>query len=200
LRLHIAVSNSGKDLPMPIGLAFRLFFKALGGDAAFVEGAQRLLENRLPAPAATTVTPAPSPAAPAKPAAPPKPARSDALNLLALLQREGRLIDFLKEDIAPYSDAQIGAAVRDVHRDTRAALDRCFALAPLRTEAEGTPVDVPANLDATAFRLTGNVAGPGPYKGTLRHAGWKAEKVELPEYTGPDPASRIVAPAEIELS
>jgi hypothetical protein len=179
---------------MPIGLAFKLFFKALGGDAAFVEGARRLIDNRLPAPAAATATPA----APAKPAAPPK--RSDALNLLSLLQREGRLIDFLKEDIAPYSDAQIGAAVRDVHRDTRAALDRCFALAPLRTEPEGTPVDIPANFDATAFRLTGNVAGAGPYKGTLRHAGWTAEKVELPEYTGPDPASKIVAPAEVELT
>lgn len=182
---------------MPIGLAFRLFFKALGGDDAFVEGARRLLDNRLPAP----VAPAPAAAAAvAKPVTPPRPARSDALNLLSLLQREGRLIDFLREDITPYSDAQIGAAVRDVHRDTRGALERCFALAPLRSEPEGTPVDVPAEFDATAFRLTGNVAGPGPYKGTLRHAGWKAQKVELPEYTGPDPASKIIAPAEIELS
>src|SRR5207253_6846543 len=36
-----------------------------------------------------------------------------AVQLLAILQREGRLLDFLQEDVDGYADAQIGAAVRD---------------------------------------------------------------------------------------
>ena len=51
------------------------------------------------------------------PVARPKPARSEAIALLETLQREARLVDFIKEPIDVYADAQVGAAVREIHRD-----------------------------------------------------------------------------------
>lgn len=175
-----------------IGLAFQLFFKALG-DAAFAERAREVAEGKpLPAPAAA---PTPRPTAPAARAA----VRSEAVSLLAVLQREGRLVDFLKENISGYSDAQIGAAVRDVHRDCAAVIDRLFALKPVRNEAEGASIELPAGFDANRLRLTGSVGGAGPWRGQLRHAGWEATKVEVPEYTGTAEGARVVAPAEVEV-
>jgi hypothetical protein len=173
-----------------ITIAFRLFFKALG-NAAFAREAQALLQGRQLAP--------PSPPQPTTPSPPQAPARSDALTLLEVLQREARLIDFLKEDLSGYADAQIGAAARDVHRDAAAALERLFALRPLRSEAEGTSIEVPPGFDAR-FRLTGNVTGAGPYRGALRHAGWQASRSELPEWTGAASSVRIIAPAEVEIA
>ena len=175
-----------------VGTAFRAFWRALR-DSAFAEQARQLLEGKaaLPSPAA--------PAAPA-PVAPPRPARNEALNLLALLQREARLVDFLKENIAGYSNDQIGAAVRDVHRDASAVLERVFSLRPVMTEAECASVQVPAGADAGRVRLVGNVTGQPPYRGALRHAGWEATKVELPQWTGSDTSARVIAPAELELT
>jgi hypothetical protein len=174
-----------------LGTAFRAFWRALR-DKAFAEQARQLLEGTaaLPAPAAPAVV---------APVAPTRPARSDALNLLALLQREARLVDFLKEDIAGYGNDQIGAVVRDVHRDASAVLERVFSLRPVMTEGEGASVQVPAGADAGRVRLVGNVTGQPPYRGALRHAGWEATKVELPQWTGSDASSRVVAPAEVEL-
>ena len=174
------------------GTAFRAFWRALR-DGAFAERAGQLLEDKaaLPAPAAPAVV---------APVAPPAPARSEALNLLALLQREARLVDFLKENIAAYSNDQIGAAVRDVHRDASAVLERVFSLRPVMTEAEGASVQVAAGADAARVRLVGNVTGQPPYRGALRHAGWEATKVELPQWTGSEASARVVAPAEVELS
>jgi hypothetical protein len=150
------------------------------------------------------VTPA-APAVSAKPATvaaavpPAAPVRSEAVTLLAVLQREARLVDFLKEDIAAYADAQVGAAARDVHRDAAAALERLFALRPVAAEGEGADVPIPASLDAARMRLVGNVAATPPAKGRLQHAGWQATKVELPQYTGNADAARVVAPAEVEV-
>jgi Domain of unknown function (DUF2760) len=127
------------------------------------------------------------------------PARSEALSLLAILQQEARLVDFLKEPLDGYTDAQIGAAVRDVHRDGAAALERLFAIRPLRRESEGSEVTVSAGFDAGAVRLTGRVTGPPPYRGKLRHPGWTTTKVELPRWTGGADAARVIAPAEVEL-
>jgi hypothetical protein len=121
------------------------------------------------------------------------------LTLLSVLQREGRLIDFLKEPIAGYNDAQIGAAVRDIHRDCAAALDRMFALKPLLDQPDGANVEVPAGFDAGRYRLTGNLAGQAPYRGTLRHPGWVATQTQLPEWNGQAASSNVVAPAEVEL-
>jgi hypothetical protein len=120
------------------------------------------------------------------------------VQLLALLQRDGRLIDFLMEDLTPYQDAQIGAAVRDVHSGSRQAVVRYFTLEPVIDDEEGRPVQVERGADPARVKVTGNVAGSPPLRGTLRHRGWEATRVELP----PLPASgrTVVAPAEVEVS
>jgi hypothetical protein len=183
-------------MAMRLGLAFRAFFRIFG-DEAFARQVEQISDGKaLPPP-----PPPPPPPAPAAPAAPAPPARSDALNLLAVLQREARLIDFMKESLAAYTDAQIGAAVRDVHRDCAAALERMFALRPVMEQPEGTPVDVPAGQDAAArVRLTGNVSGQAQFRGVLRHQGWQATKIQLPEWNGTPEAAHIVAPAEVEVA
>ena len=138
----------------------------------------------------------------APPAAKPMPkpaARSEALTLLAALQQEGRLVDFLKEPISSYADAQIGAAVRDIHRDCGSVLERVFGISPLLDQPDGSPTEVPAGFDAAKYRLTGNVAGTAPFRGTLRHAGWTATRVQLPEWNGSPAAANFIAPAEVEL-
>lgn len=127
------------------------------------------------------------------------PKRSEALTLLSVLQREGRLVDFLEEPIKEYTDQQIGAAVRDVHKDCANALKRMFAIEPLREESEGAQITVASGYDSAEFQLTGTVSGAGPYRGELCHPGWKATKVELPEWTGRDESAQIVAPAEVEV-
>ena len=183
-----------------LGLAVRLFFRAMR-DAAFLRQVEPLLEGK-PLPQTTSAPPPTVAVAPprAQPAPPPRPVRSEALTLLSVLQREARLIDFLKEPIAGYSDAQIGAAVRDIHRDAAAAVERLFGLKPLSDRPEGATIEVPAGFDAARFRLTGNVTGPGPYRGALRHAGWTATKVNVPEWTGNPESANVVAPAEVELT
>ena len=175
-----------------IGLAFRLFFKSLG-DGDFAGRARTLLEpGAVPVQARITT---PSTVA----TAPVAPTRSDAISLLAVLQRESRLIDFLKEDISSYADAQIGAAVRDVHRDAAAALERVAALRPVVEQAEGSDVSLPSPVDANRYRLVGNLGAAAPSRGKLQHQGWQATKLELPQYTGAADAAKIVAPAEVEV-
>jgi hypothetical protein len=166
--------------------ALRAFFKALS-DPAFAD--------RISAPSPTpTAQPQPQPAP-----APQPPPRSDALTLLATFQREARLVDFLLEPIQSYTDAQIGAAVRDLHKNAAAVLTRYFDPKPLRPEPENAPIAVPPGFEPFEFHLTGNVVGSPPYHGALRHHGWKATKCDLPTWTGPTRAARIIAPAEVEL-
>lgn len=147
----------------------------------------------------------PAPAAPA-PALPPPPAPTpvlpttpgSALFLLGLLQREGRLLDFLQEDITSFSDADIGAASRVVHSGCKKVLGQYFAVAAVVPQSEGDAVTVPQGFDASRFRLTGNVTGAGPWKGSLKHHGWVATKIDLPEVpTTVD--VKVLAPAEVEL-
>lgn len=178
-----------------LGTAFRAFFRILG-NAVLAEQVRKLLDGPAAAP---QVIAEPAKPAVAVPAVKAPPARSEALTLLAVLQREARLVDFLKENVASYSDDQIGAAVREIHRDASAALDRMFALQPVRTETEGATINVPAGFDAGRIRLVGNVTGNPPHSGTLAHAGWEATKVELPEWTGTATSAKVVAPAEVEL-
>lgn len=173
-----------------IGLAFRLFFRVLF-DASLAQRARPLLSAD-----ATEATTAPAPEPPPKK----NTGRSDALNLLAMLQREARLVDFLQEPIAGYSDAQIGAAVRDVHRDGATVLDRVFGLRPVRDEAEGSSIEVPGDFDAARIRFTGQVADRPPFRGTLAHHGWLATRCALPEWTGDEAAALVVAPAVVELT
>ena len=138
------------------------------------------------------------PPAPARAAAGGDAAGDGALRLLALLQQEGRLIDFLEEDIAPYDDAQVGAAVRAIHAGCRKALHERMQITRIFAEEDGAAVEVAAGFDAGAVRLTGNVHGQPPFRGTLQHGGWRAGDLALPRTAGVDPA--ILAPAEVEIS
>jgi hypothetical protein len=141
---------------------------------------------------------------PAPPPAPPAPAQlkstspDSALQLLALLQREARLIDFVGEDLGGYDDAQIGAAARVVHKGCAKVLREHFSLEAVRNEPEGTRITLPAGFDAAAVRLTGNVVGQPPYAGSLSHRGWRVTEVRLPQLAERHDA-RVVAPAEVEL-
>ena len=148
------------------------------GDDAFAAQVRRLLSGQ----SLETAAPAPAPAPVAAPVPTPAPAapRHDALSLLAVLQREARLLDFLKEPIEGYSDAQIGAAVRSVHKDSAAVIDRMFGVEPLQGGAEGAAVEVPAGYDPARYRLVGNVPGQGPLRGKLAHPGWKATRATCP--------------------
>jgi hypothetical protein len=120
------------------------------------------------------------------------------LHLLAVLQREGRLVDFLTEDIAPYNDAQIGAAVRSIHENCRKSLEKHLSPRFVMDTDEGEQVTIPVDFDSSTVKLTGNVTGEPPFTGILRHRGWRAGKLELPILTGAgDP--KVIAPAEIEI-
>lgn len=137
-----------------------------------------------------------------KPAQPPtaQPARPSGvpLRLLALLQREGQLLDFLLEDIQACADHQIGAAVRDIHRQCRRAVQEHLVLEPVLPQQEGEAVDVPAGFDPSAIRLTSNVTGRPPFRGTLRHHGWRVRDIKLaPPPEGQD--ELVIMPAEVEL-
>lgn len=132
-------------------------------------------------------------------AAPPSPAtRSDAVTLLAVLQREARFVDFVQEPIDAYPDAQVGAAVREVHKGCRAVFDRVLALEPTLDEPEGAEVTVPAGADPNRYRLVGNLTGEPPVIGTLAHHGWQATRCELPAWGGSEEATLLIAPAEVE--
>jgi len=156
-----------------------------------------LQRRRLPAPTPTVPTSQPRPEP--RRAVRAEPVRSEAITLLATLQRESRFVDFICEPLAGYSDAQIGAVARDVHRDCGAVIERLFALKPVLEQEEGSAVEVPAGFDANRYRLTGNVTGEPPFRGQLMHHGWIASKCEVPAWTGSEDSARIVAPVEVEL-
>lgn len=178
-------------------LAIRVFFRTLF-DADVARDVARVLQG--PEAAGAAVAEPASPAAVRQPPAPPRPARSEALTLLATLQREARLVDFVKEPLDSYTDAQIGAAAREVHRECGKLLERLFALRPVLPDQEGAEVAVPAGFDAGRYRLLGNVTGQPPFRGRLTHHGWEATSCELPSWSGSGPAARVVAPAEVELT
>ena len=118
--------------------------------------------------------------------------------MLALLQRDGRLVDFLSEDISPYPDGQLGAAVRSIHTSCRQVLDRYVKLEPIISSEEDQPVTVPVGFDPAAIKLVGTVTGESPIRGLLRHRGWRVTEVNLPSL--PQGSGRtVVAPAEVEV-
>jgi len=133
---------------------------------------------------------APQPALPTPPA-------GQALQLLAMLQREGRLVDFCEEDLTAFPDAQVGAAARAVHEGCRKALRGAFTFAAVRIEPEGATVSVSAGFDPRSIRLVGNLTGSPPFSGTLRHHGWRVTGARMPAVSG-DPS--LIAPAEVELA
>ena len=181
---------------MRLGLAFKALFRALR-DRPFAEQLDQLVQGQtLALPTMTDVPLADRLRADMGAQAP---TRSDALTLLATLQREARLIDFLMEDLSGYDDAHIGTAARDVHRACAAALERMFALRPLRYQEEGAHVEILAGYDPVQVTLTGNVTGQLPLRGTLVHHGWQAMQCELPAWSGEKESARVIAPAEIEV-
>lgn len=121
-----------------------------------------------------------------------------ALQLLGLLQKEARFIDFIKENISAYGDADIGIAARVVHEGCNKVINEHFTLAPVRSEQEGSKITLADGFDAAAVRLTGNIVGTAPFKGTLVHKGWKVTNIRLPKLTQSHDAS-IIAAAEVEL-
>lgn len=134
-----------------------------------------------------------------KPALPPERVHASGLMLLAALQREGRLIDFLQQDVAGYSDEEVGAAARVVHTGCRRVLQQSLEFAPAVQDAEGASLTVPPGFDNQRIRLTGNVTGQPPFRGTVTHHGWVATLIRLPEPSETlDP--RVIAPAEVELA
>lgn len=177
-----------------IWLAIRVFFMVL-----FNGSVAKLVGEALARGATVAETPKVEKPA-AAPKLPPKPLQSEAITLLATLQREARFIDFVQEQLQDYTDAQIGAAVRDVHRDCAKALERLFALRPVLEQEEGSPVEVQPGFDAGRYRLTGNVVGDPPFHGRLVHHGWEATVCEIPAWSGTASAARVIAPVEVELS
>jgi hypothetical protein len=170
-----------------IPIAFGAFFSFLS-DPGY---ATRVLGLRhAPAPAPTPAAVAPAPLKQATPDA--------ALQLLALLQRDARLIDFTQEDLSGYSDADIGGAARVVHEGCAKVLREHFTLAPVRPEAEGSRITLNEGFDARAIRLTGNVVGQAPFQGALSHRGWRATEVKLPKLADGHDAT-VLAQAEVEL-
>jgi hypothetical protein len=142
-----------------------------------------------------------------RPATPPAPKVAEpgpppevgAVQLLALFQRQGRLVDFLQEDLTLYEDAQIGAAVRSIQENCKQALVEHVTLEPILAEAEGATVTVQPGFDAHAIRLVGEVAGEPPFRGELRHRGWRVRRIELPVRTTRQEGELIIAPAEVEV-
>jgi Domain of unknown function (DUF2760) len=180
--------------PLPsFGARFALAWRILF-DAAFAARVTGVSEPALP----SLPEPEPEPEPVAKERREQPPNLEPALQLLGLLQREGRFVDFLKQELGGFGDAQIGAAARVVHEGCRRAVAEHLTIAPIRGEAEGAQVTVDVGYEAAAVKLTGNVKGNAPYRGVLRHRGWRAESIQLPRAVG-DHDARVLAPAEIEL-
>jgi hypothetical protein len=170
-----------------IVLAFRCFFNIL-------------FSGRLSDSAITGLGLSRRAAAPAAPAAPPAPVAkvSDgALQILAILQRDSRLLDFLMEDLTTYSDDQIGGAVRELHDQCRDSVSRYVTLQPVIDGVEGTFAQA-TSKDPNVVKFVGNVPATPPSGGMLRHKGWRAVKVDLPALAAKQDAT-ILAPAEIEV-
>ena len=166
-----------------IKLAFRVFWRTFA-DPEFPAKVEPLLAQPI--------------GQPALPAEPPKPS-GEPLRLVALLQREGRLVDFLMEEIQPYPDTQIGAAVRDIHRQCRKVVQEHLQLEPVMAQNEEEQVTIADGFDPSAIRLTGNVSGKPPFTGTLKHRGWRVKEIKLPQKAeGQD--EFILMPAEVELA
>ncbi|MCP4504727.1 MAG: DUF2760 domain-containing protein [Deltaproteobacteria bacterium] len=121
-----------------------------------------------------------------------------ALQLLGIFQRDGRLVDFLMEDVKGFSDAEVGGAARQVHEGCSKALQEYFTLEPVRDEEEDAAIQVKPGFDAHLLRLTGNVTGKAPYEGHLAHPGWKVVKRSLPVLADREYAY-VISPAEVEL-
>lgn len=177
---------------MSVSVAFKAFFAALFDRQA----AQRIAAALAPQAAIPSATVPPTTPAPARPAAPTEPAgRSEALTLLATLQREARLLDLVHESLDAYDDAQIGAASREVLRDCRKSLERMFALAPLAEAEEGESLQLPSPASPAKYRLLGS---GDRSQAVITHRGWQATRCDVPQWNGQRDEKLLLAPIELE--
>lgn len=176
-----------------ISIAFGSFFSIIS-DSQFAAKVQALrIGAQVSEPTATTPAAEKPVVIPMREAAP-----EAALQLLGLLQREARFIDFIQEDVAAYQDADIGVAARVVHEGCRKVLRDNFTISPVRDEAEGSRITLPEGFDAAAIRVTGNVVGQPPFTGSITHRGWRVVETRLPKLADGHEL-RVIAPAEVEL-
>ncbi|MEN3333080.1 MAG: hypothetical protein V7641_2445 [Blastocatellia bacterium] len=174
-----------------LAYAFKSFFGILSSGEIPREVVEEIVQPAARVALGSTVIQEPPPVSPVE-------TTDRAVQMLAILQRDGRLIDFLTEDISPYSDAQVGAAVRDLHQSCKQTLARYLTLEPIIASEEGEAVTVQEAIDPAAIKLIGNVTGKPPLRGLLRHRGWRVSAINLP----PLPAASgraVVAPAEVEI-
>ena len=185
-----AVPGSTPPDDAPLSFATRLWFAWLCLFRVLFDGrfAARLWGVR-EAPKLGPAVPRPALAAPSP---------TPALQFLSLLQREGRIVDFLQQDITGFPDADVGAAARVVHAGCRKALRAHAQIEPVFHEKEGARVELAAGFDAGEVKLVGDVRGEPPYAGVLRHRGWRATRFELPQIVGGGDV-KVLAPAEVEL-
>ncbi len=179
-------------------MAFGCFFKLLFGGSLPAKAVDYLPEGAVP-------KALPDPVQDETPKEKPKPKKSQAqhhrdgsLAMLALLQREGRLVDFLQEDIEDYDDSDIGAAVRDIHRGCRKVLNDYLTLEAVMPGEEDDSVTVPLGFDVGEVKLLGEIKGDPPFKGVLRHHGWRAKDTNFPKLTG-DVDRHVLVPAQVEV-
>ncbi|MCB0097163.1 MAG: DUF2760 domain-containing protein [Caldilineaceae bacterium] len=196
-------ANGQYDLMMWGGLGLTLLLWLVNwlvgrgaiNSAAAEAAAVRATAPSVPAAAAKPAPPAPKP----KPEPPAQRPEEVAVQLLSILQREGRLIDFLNEDLSQYQDDQIGAAVRTIQEGSKKALLAHVKLEPVYDQAEGTNITVGRGFDANTVRLVGNVVGDPPFQGVLRHRGWRVTKVDLPQQLATTNKTLVITPAEVEV-
>ena len=158
-----------------LGLAFKAFCKAWNNP----EKGQLFITSEPSVPAKETID-------------------SSHLRLLTTLQSNGRLIDFLKEDITGFDDAQVGAAVRKIHEDCAKSLEELVTIRPVMEENEGTLINVPRGYNPSNIKVVGKIKGEPPFSGVLVHRGWKAHKRSLPKQIG-ELSTDVICPAEIEV-
>jgi hypothetical protein len=189
--------NQDRSSPRPsflnrVSLAFSAFFRIVG-NPEYAGLIDNLPEHEV-APAQAAAPAEPKPALRILKEASP----DAALQLLGILQRDARLIDFAQEDLSAYADADIGAAARVVHEGCRKVLREHFMIEAVLRETEGSQITVSPGFDAAAIRLTGNVVGTAPFTGVVGHRGWRATDVHLPKVADGHNV-HVLAPAEVEL-
>jgi hypothetical protein len=193
--------NADASLPFLTRLWFAwvCFFRVLadGQFAARVWGIGQATPQ-LPGPPPSAAPSEDPPFPPAPTVTPVAASTTAALQLLSMLQREGRLVDFLEQDITTFADADVGAAARVVHEGCRKALHAHAQIEPVFVDDEGARVKLAAGFDADEVKLVGDVRGEPPYTGVLRHRGWRATRLDLPQIVGGHDA-HVLAPAEVEL-
>jgi hypothetical protein len=192
--LLVAVSGAAF---LPAAEPFRPYLSEATLALAVLTAIAAFLQPRQTAPPRKPVVEA---ARPAPPQTEGKRADAAIVHFLAMLQEKGRMVDFLMDDINAYSDAQVAAAARVVHAGCKGVLQEHFRINPVRTEQEGSFVEVPAGYSADEYRLVGRIAGSAPFSGVLVHRGWKTDMVKLPQLLrGSTDQLPAIAPAEVEV-